>query len=83
MTESRTPAPTSRRQRGLGARPRSARPRTLLSAQKRPEQERCSDEDGAMKERFEIVLCQKTKTRRALQAIALTKKEAEPEALQR
>jgi hypothetical protein len=30
-------------------------------AQKGPEQERSRDEDGAMKERFEIVLCQKGK----------------------
>ena len=31
----------------------------VANAQKRPEEERRSDEDGAMKERFEIVLCQK------------------------
>ena len=30
-------------------------------AQKWQEQERCSDQDGPMKERFEIVLCQKGK----------------------
>ena len=33
----------------------------VANLQKGPEKERCSDEDGAMKERFEIVPCQKRK----------------------
>ena len=33
----------------------------MADTQKGPEQERCRDQDGAMKERFEIVLCQRGK----------------------
>ena len=33
----------------------------MADTQKWPEQQRSSDQDGAMKERFEIVLCQKGK----------------------
>ena len=59
MTESRTPEPTSRAQCGLGARSRSAQASHVADAQKRPKQEHGGDQDGAVKERVEIVFRQK------------------------
>ena len=46
---------------GIGFEAQISHATHVANSQKGPEEERSSDEDGAMKERFEIVLCQKRK----------------------
>ena len=59
MTESRTPEPTSRAPMRIGRKAQIGQASHVADAQKRPKQEHGSDQDGAVKERVEIVFRQK------------------------